>query len=753
MRVRFQAPPALAGALLVFLGLLATLLPVITAFALPVFLPALLVVGALLTVYIATMFSLRRGGWVLLLLLAGAWAFVCLQWLSMLRVGAQVALSEIMNQLALGVDIVSEMAAPVGLTEGERAAGCTLFLVVLVTPVLLLYGWSIIRLSAAAPCVMASLPFFAVSMILMDRPPSLFAVLCAIAFWALLVLPQSVRHASPRRGAALTLLYLPVVAALCGVVLLLSPRESYVRAAWPDVLREQLTNLRAAVSKAGEQRPSLAETAERIDASRPDARVNLSGLGPRRTTGTTVLEVLDEAGGTLYLRGSTLGRYDGANWSEPVEDPPETAEDIADVTARAAASGVQRQLTIRHLSSSTQIAYVPYYAVAGEAEIGEGYARPLERTDQYAWRYAVVDDPAGAGTAGSDADLAYRAWAQTAYTDVPESLAAELRALAASAGIDAGAPRETLVEQVAACIRQAAYYDLEAARAPSDTDFILYFLTESRRGYCVHFASAATAMLQALGVPARYVSGYLVRAEAGTWTAVTDDNAHAWVEVYYDGFGWVPVEVTGSTAAPVETEAPTEIPTAAPTETPDAPGDTGTPAPGTAANGTEPPATPGTGETDTTPEPDATARQDGGALTAGGDPPAEQDGQGDGTPAGQPGGPSPLYLLLLLPPLGVCGLALRRRAMLARRAQRLQSGGNKRRILAAWRALQQLVRFGLAIPAQLEAIALEARFSDHPMTDAQRDEMLRFLTASTERLARELPLAKRLLAKYVFVLF
>ena len=56
-------------------------------------------------------------------------------------------------------------------------------------------------------------------------------------------------------------------------------------------------------------------------------------------------------------------------------------------------------------------------------------------------------------------------------------------------------------------------------------------------------------------------------------------------------------------------------------------------------------------------------------------------------------------------------------------------------------------------PAQLEAIALEARFSDHPMTDAQRDEMLRFLTASTERLARELPLAKRLLAKYVFVLF
>ena len=44
---------------------------------------------------------------------------------------------------------------------------------------------------------------------------------------------------------------------------------------------------------------------------------------------------------------------------------------------------------------------------------------------------------------------------------------------------------------------------------------MLYFLSDSRRGYCMHYASAATLMLRALGVPARYVQGYTVQTELG----------------------------------------------------------------------------------------------------------------------------------------------------------------------------------------------------------------------------------------------
>ena len=55
-------------------------------------------------------------------------------------------------------------------------------------------------------------------------------------------------------------------------------------------------------------------------------------------------------------------------------------------------------------------------------------------------------------------------------------------------------------------------------------------------------------MYRALGIPARYVVGYMGQTEAGEWTEITLKDAHAWVEVYLDGIGWVQVEVTGGAA-------------------------------------------------------------------------------------------------------------------------------------------------------------------------------------------------------------
>lgn len=90
---------------------------------------------------------------------------------------------------------------------------------------------------------------------------------------------------------------------------------------------------------------------------------------------------------------------------------------------------------------------------------------------------------------------------------------------------------------------------------PAGTDPVDYFLYTSGKGYCVHFASAATLLLQAMGIPARYASGYVVfpkdfeKTEDGYTAVVTDERAHAWVEVYLDGLGWIPCEVTPGFAA------------------------------------------------------------------------------------------------------------------------------------------------------------------------------------------------------------
>lgn len=90
---------------------------------------------------------------------------------------------------------------------------------------------------------------------------------------------------------------------------------------------------------------------------------------------------------------------------------------------------------------------------------------------------------------------------------------------------------------------------------PAGTDPVEYFLYTSGKGYCVHYASAATLLLQELGVPARYASGYVVfpkdfkKTGDGYTAIVTDARAHAWVEVYLDGLGWIPIEVTPGFAA------------------------------------------------------------------------------------------------------------------------------------------------------------------------------------------------------------
>lgn len=93
------------------------------------------------------------------------------------------------------------------------------------------------------------------------------------------------------------------------------------------------------------------------------------------------------------------------------------------------------------------------------------------------------------------------------------------------------------------------FYTYEPKKPPQGEDPILWFLTQSHEGNAVLYASAAVEALRTHGIPARYAEGYYVsdtdfqKSEDGSVT-VTGLNAHAWVEIYFDGIGWLPVEVT-----------------------------------------------------------------------------------------------------------------------------------------------------------------------------------------------------------------
>jgi transglutaminase-like putative cysteine protease len=94
-------------------------------------------------------------------------------------------------------------------------------------------------------------------------------------------------------------------------------------------------------------------------------------------------------------------------------------------------------------------------------------------------------------------------------------------------------------------------YTLRAPSAP-DGNQLLYFLTRSKAGYCVQFASSMALLLRELGIPARVAQGYVTGSfdpKADLYRVTTAD-AHTWVEVLFPGYGWIPFEPTPTRSNP-----------------------------------------------------------------------------------------------------------------------------------------------------------------------------------------------------------
>lgn len=89
-------------------------------------------------------------------------------------------------------------------------------------------------------------------------------------------------------------------------------------------------------------------------------------------------------------------------------------------------------------------------------------------------------------------------------------------------------------------------YDQTPPRLPYGRDINDYFLFESKRGFCVHFASAMVVLARACGLPARFTEGYV----CDEWNEQTEryvirvNDAHAFPEIYIAGVGWTVFEPT-----------------------------------------------------------------------------------------------------------------------------------------------------------------------------------------------------------------
>lgn len=90
-------------------------------------------------------------------------------------------------------------------------------------------------------------------------------------------------------------------------------------------------------------------------------------------------------------------------------------------------------------------------------------------------------------------------------------------------------------------------YTTSPSVTPKNKDFVDYFLFEQKEGYCTYFASAMAVMGRCIGIPTRYVEGAILDysdLRQNSTYAVSNNKAHAWVEAYIEGIGWIPLEAT-----------------------------------------------------------------------------------------------------------------------------------------------------------------------------------------------------------------
>lgn len=562
---------ALGTAVLAFCLSAGGLMCLVTAFDLPVAKEGLLGGLALISLVMGALFQLNRS-WipVLCLWVLGLGYLLFFQRAALLQ-GIFVLITRLgtLYSSAYGLHIPD---LPV-----EPWDSCTLPLLLWGACVVWLTAWVLERRQSLLPSLLfASIPL-ALCLVVIDTPPDLQWLLLFISTAVLLLLTQSSRRLSLRDGRRLmALILVPVLALTMGLHALL-PMEGYRRGGFGQQVLNALVELSSKVL------PVDVDSMGALDVRIPVAQSESLDVGPRRDSNRVAMEVKAAHSGITYLRGMTYGVYTGNSWELLPEELYTDLEIENGLTT-------QLQVDVQYMSirprSREAILYTPYYLSPSYDEgtpVVDAYVENTGNTRLYEMPYynlpSLGSNLAAIGTYLNLADPSdsaftpepseYEEFVYEYYTQLPADTRNAALELARSWGLDASSTRS----QIAQIVSLSAVYDLETAKMPSGADFAIWFLKESDTGYCVHFASAATVMLRALGCPARYVTGYLTQTEADQWTTVTQESAHAWCEYYWPGIGWLPLEATppegvASTMDPDLRPEPTEETTvpSAPTE-------------------------------------------------------------------------------------------------------------------------------------------------------------------------------------------
>jgi transglutaminase-like putative cysteine protease len=138
---------------------------------------------------------------------------------------------------------------------------------------------------------------------------------------------------------------------------------------------------------------------------------------------------------------------------------------------------------------------------------------------------------------------------QAQYLQLPGNLPAQVTQLASQLTDSQNSPYDKALAISQYFTDQKNGFSYSLSPAASDSNNALVTFLNQKRGYCQQYAAAAAVLMRLAKLPTRVVIGYTHHApdSQGLFT-VSSSDAHAWVEVFFSGIGWIPFDPTPFTA-------------------------------------------------------------------------------------------------------------------------------------------------------------------------------------------------------------
>nr|WP_294667481.1 transglutaminaseTgpA domain-containing protein [uncultured Ruminococcus sp.] len=435
-----------------------------------------------------------------------------------------------------------------------------------------LFSFLISRIKSIKIAGLLSIALLVPCFVLVNTLPDLVPLLIIFTVLFALYFSSQTRQLNYAHSGVITAVCAVILAVLITVLAVINPVADYERPKWQDNMLntvQTLTGMKT-YNGSGKISSALAEVGNNVS-----SEVDFSNAGALKQTGTKVMTVVTDLNGRIYLKGMSYANYENNKWSvltdEQANDYPQ------DFQAFIMTANYQERSTVTiDTVNKESIVYTPYY-LASINDTFSPVCDVLVSNSDKATNYSMSVMPFSESELDnfsmdfSSQVYDYDNFVKSYYLKLPYDTKLAMLKIAEENNLT-GVSTQNIPQAVKQFVSHSASYSLNTQKVPDGRDVAEWFLNDAETGYCMHFANAAAVMLRALGVPARYVTGYCADVVDGK-AIVTSDNAHAWVEYYDSSIGWIPLDATSSDfevpqateSVQTTTQAQTTSPTVQPT--------------------------------------------------------------------------------------------------------------------------------------------------------------------------------------------